>query len=49
MGNFVEDEVIPTSQLIPIMVAEGFLKPINGKCLEEAASILENLLIEISL
>ncbi|KAL1551665.1 putative late blight resistance protein R1B-16 isoform X1 [Salvia divinorum] len=37
MGSYGEDEVIPISRLIPVLVAEGFLKPINGKGLEVVA------------
>ncbi|KAL8464480.1 hypothetical protein ACS0TY_034126 [Phlomoides rotata] len=37
MGIFQEDEKIRVSQLIKLWVAEGFLKPINGKSLEVVA------------
>ncbi|KAL6541930.1 hypothetical protein OROGR_011416 [Orobanche gracilis] len=37
MGVLPEDDETPISQLIPIWVAEGFLKPIYGKSLEEVA------------
>ncbi|KAG8380148.1 hypothetical protein BUALT_Bualt07G0163400 [Buddleja alternifolia] len=37
MGVFPEDEVIHVSRLVRLWVAEGFLKPNRGKCLEEVA------------
>ncbi|GER42932.1 disease resistance protein [Striga asiatica] len=37
MGLFREDSVIPTSRLVKLWVAEGFLKPISGKSLEMVA------------
>ncbi|XP_047961740.1 putative late blight resistance protein homolog R1A-10 [Salvia hispanica] len=36
-GRYVEDEEIRVSELILDLSAEGFVKPINGKSLEEAA------------
>ncbi|XP_042049773.1 putative late blight resistance protein homolog R1B-12 [Salvia splendens] len=36
-GRYAEDEVIRVSELILDLCAEGFVKPINGKSLEEAA------------
>ncbi|KAL8466272.1 hypothetical protein ACS0TY_035404 [Phlomoides rotata] len=44
MGIFQEDEKIRVSQLIKLWVAEGFLKPINGKSLEVVA---EEYLMEL--
>ncbi|KAG8362961.1 hypothetical protein BUALT_BualtUnG0018100 [Buddleja alternifolia] len=35
MGVFSENQEIRVSSLIKLWVAEGFLKPISGKCLEE--------------
>lgn len=37
MGVFPEDEVIQVSMLIKLWVAEGFLKPIDGKSMELVA------------
>ncbi|XP_047957000.1 putative late blight resistance protein homolog R1B-16 [Salvia hispanica] len=37
MGMCDEDEVIRISKSIPLLVAEGFVKPITGKSLEEVA------------
>ncbi|XP_051115853.1 putative late blight resistance protein homolog R1A-10 isoform X2 [Andrographis paniculata] len=37
MSHFREDESIKVSKLIKLWVAEGFLKPINGKILEDVA------------
>ncbi|XP_047967882.1 putative late blight resistance protein homolog R1B-16 [Salvia hispanica] len=37
MGRYGEDEDIVISDLIQLSVAEGFVKPINGKCLEDVA------------
>ncbi|XP_042021307.1 putative late blight resistance protein homolog R1B-16 isoform X2 [Salvia splendens] len=37
MGRYDEDDEIPVSQLIILYIAEGFVKAINGKSLEEAA------------
>ncbi|KAG8380180.1 hypothetical protein BUALT_Bualt07G0166700 [Buddleja alternifolia] len=37
MGVFPEDMGIPVSRLVKLWVAEGFLKPISEKCLEEVA------------
>ncbi|XP_051115857.1 putative late blight resistance protein homolog R1B-16 [Andrographis paniculata] len=37
MSRFREDETIEVSKLIKFWVAEGFLKPINGKILEDVA------------
>ncbi|XP_057786720.1 putative late blight resistance protein homolog R1B-16 [Salvia miltiorrhiza] len=37
MGVFAEDEVIHISKLIKLWVAEGFLKAVSGKSLEEIA------------
>ncbi|XP_057763772.1 putative late blight resistance protein homolog R1A-10 [Salvia miltiorrhiza] len=37
MGVFPEDELIEISKLIKFWVAEGFLKPVRGKSLEEIA------------
>ncbi|XP_051115849.1 putative late blight resistance protein homolog R1B-16 isoform X2 [Andrographis paniculata] len=37
MSRFREDESIKVSKLIKFWVAEGFLKPINGKILEDVA------------
>ncbi|KAL2251229.1 UNVERIFIED_CONTAM: putative late blight resistance protein R1B-14 [Sesamum indicum] len=39
MGIFKEDSKIRASKLIKLWVAEGFLKPISGKSLEEAAEM----------
>ncbi|KAL0357418.1 UNVERIFIED_CONTAM: putative late blight resistance proteinR1B-8 [Sesamum calycinum] len=39
MSAFPEDYEIPASRLIKMCVAEGFLKPISGKSLEEAAKM----------
>ncbi|KAL8458629.1 hypothetical protein ACS0TY_036229 [Phlomoides rotata] len=44
MGIFQEDKKIRVSQLIKLWVAEGFLKPINGKSLEVVA---EEYLMEL--
>ncbi|KAL8458316.1 hypothetical protein ACS0TY_035987 [Phlomoides rotata] len=44
MGIFEEDKKIRVSQLIKLWVAEGFLKPINGKSLEVVA---EEYLMEL--
>ncbi|KAL8466179.1 hypothetical protein ACS0TY_035331 [Phlomoides rotata] len=38
MGVFPEDKKIHVSKLVRLWVAEGFLKPIRGKSLEETAS-----------
>lgn len=44
MGAFSEAYEIPVSDLIKLWVAEGFLKPIESKTLEEAAEVyLEDL------
>lgn len=37
MGVFPEDHVLSVSTLIRLWVSEGFLKPVNGKNLEETA------------
>ncbi|KAG8380152.1 hypothetical protein BUALT_Bualt07G0163800 [Buddleja alternifolia] len=37
MGVYPEDMDIPVSLVVRLWVAEGFLKPISGKCLEEVA------------
>ncbi|XP_047959872.1 putative late blight resistance protein homolog R1A-10 [Salvia hispanica] len=39
MGNFREDKVIRRSLLVELWVAEGILKPISGKSLEEIAKM----------
>lgn len=36
-GAFPEDYAIPASKLIHLWIAEGFLKPVEGKSLEEVA------------
>ncbi|KAK6153943.1 hypothetical protein DH2020_013582 [Rehmannia glutinosa] len=44
MGGFPEDYGIPVSKLIKLWVAEGFLKPVRSKSLEEIAEeYLEDL------
>ncbi|XP_047962020.1 putative late blight resistance protein homolog R1B-16 [Salvia hispanica] len=49
MGSYDKDCVIRMSYLIPFFVAEGFVKPINGKCLEETAEEYINELIDRNL
>ncbi|KAL3812670.1 hypothetical protein ACJIZ3_013938 [Penstemon smallii] len=44
MGAFPEHYEIPVSKLIWLWVAEGFIQPVTGKCLEEVANeYLEDL------
>ncbi|KAL8547396.1 hypothetical protein ACS0TY_006936 [Phlomoides rotata] len=49
MGAFPEDAEIRRSRLIRLWVAEGFLKPIQGKSFEEAADVYLNALVDRNL
>ncbi|GFQ06340.1 putative late blight resistance protein homolog r1a-6 [Phtheirospermum japonicum] len=49
MGVYPEDWVIHVPVLLRLWVAEGFLKPISGKCLEEVAKEYFNDLLDRNL
>ncbi|KAL0384877.1 UNVERIFIED_CONTAM: putative late blight resistance proteinR1B-12 [Sesamum radiatum] len=49
MSAFPEDSEIHASRLIKLWVAEGFLKPISGKSLEEAAEMYLKALVDRNL
>ncbi|KAL2254090.1 putative late blight resistance protein homolog R1B-16 [Sesamum indicum] len=49
MGAFPEDSEIHASRLIKLWVAAGFLKPISGKRLEEAAEMYLKALVDRNL
>ncbi|GFP90324.1 putative late blight resistance protein homolog r1a-6 [Phtheirospermum japonicum] len=49
MGVYPEDYVIDVPKLMRLWVAEGFLKPINGKCLEVVAEEYFNDLLDRNL
>ncbi|KAG8379035.1 hypothetical protein BUALT_Bualt07G0046300 [Buddleja alternifolia] len=49
MGAFPEDKEIRASKLIKLWVAEGFLKPINDKSLEETGEVYLEALVNRNL
>ncbi|KAL0421971.1 UNVERIFIED_CONTAM: putative disease resistance RPP13-like protein 3 [Sesamum latifolium] len=49
MGIFQEDSEICASRLIKLWVAEGFLKPLSGKSLEEAEGMYLKALVDRNL
>ncbi|XP_051114597.1 putative late blight resistance protein homolog R1B-8 [Andrographis paniculata] len=49
MSTFPEDHEIQSSKLVNLWVAEGFLKPISGKSLEDAAEVYLKELVERNL